>query len=127
VKEDDLRAALERFGKVQQEHRQALLADRLPETMSWRAEREAALRELQRCLQGFGDLAAAGDSRFGEELAGRLAEALEEESRLAEAVHAAQERILAQQAAIRKGRKAIRNLSTHPEQGVAPRFLRGEV
>lgn len=126
-REQEVRQALAQFGRVQEEHLQALLADRLPESMSWRAEREAAFRELQRCFQEFGNVAALADRRFGEELAGRLAEALEGESRLAEAAHTAQERITAQQAAIRKGRKAIRNLSIQPEQGTAPRFLRGEV
>ena len=119
----DLWLAIERYAALQEEHLSALRRGRMQGVMEWRVERERAFNALRGGLDALGDLDALADRKLAERLGERIGVLLATENLLHKAVRDGRQSIREQQAALRKGRNAVRRLSSRPETGVSPRFV----
>lgn len=115
--------AFERYEALQEEHLDALRRGRIQSVMQWQAERERAFSHLQSGLDALGDLTALADDELAQGLTRRLGALLATENRLQKAVREAKRRIREQQAVLRKGKSAVRRMSSQSVAGPRPRFV----
>lgn len=119
----ELWRAMEHYEALQEEHLAALRRGRVDNVVQWQAERERAFNQLRCNLDAFGDLGALADLGFADRLSERLGELLATENRLYKEVREGKRRLREQQAALRKGKNAMRRINPQSEAGPRPRFV----
>ncbi|MDZ7642218.1 MAG: hypothetical protein U5J62_09375 [Desulfurivibrio sp.] len=119
----ELWRAMDDYEAMQEEHLTALRAGRVGNVVQWQAERERAFQQLRYQLDAFGDLGALTDGDFAAFLSERLGGLLATENRLQKEVREGKRRLREQQAALRKGKNAMRRITPRADAGPRPRFI----